>query len=138
MKKLLLSVASVFLFVAASAQQTVILQNSQPQIVQDNNVYSINGIPSSADIGGVEATVVTEMKSRYQGEETHVCRVRLVNHNPFKVTVLYQAGPEKVTGSVVIDPNDYEIRAFGYVQTGYGGAIPTSMFNVFTITRRLQ
>lgn len=130
-------IITTFFIIALNAQQTVVIQNSESQIVKENSNFSINGISSTFDIGGVEACVTTKFASRYQGSEIHKCYVSFRNYNHCSVTVLYQVGSEKTTGSVVLKPSEEKTQAFGTVTTGYGGDIPASTFNVFTITRKL-
>lgn len=125
------------LFDVASQQTVVIQQSSKSSLIENSAEFLINGISSKEDIGGVEAEVASKMKSRFQGEEVHVCFVRLKNFNTFPVTVLYQAGKDKIVGSVVLQVGETKTKDIGYVTTGYGGAISPSMFSVSTITRKL-
>lgn len=131
--------ATIAIVCNVNAQQTVVIQNSEEakKTVGTDGSFYINGISSKEDIGGVQAIVTTKMSSRYQGQEVHKCYVALTNYNNFPVTVLYQAGPNKVTGSLVLETGKTASAEFGRVTTGIGGDIPTEMFSVFTITRRL-
>lgn len=141
MKKLVMIavMATIAIVCNVNAQQTVVIQNSEEakKTVGTDGSFYINGISSALDIGGVQAIVTTKLSSRYQGQEVHKCYVALTNYNDFRVTVLYQAGPNKVTGSLVLEPGKTASAEFGRVTTGLGGDIPTEMFSVFTITRRL-
>lgn len=129
--------ATIAIVCNVNAQQTVVIQNSEEakKAVGTDGSFYINGISSALDIGGVSAIVTTEMSSRSQSQEIHKCYVALTNYNDFRVTVLYQAGPNKVTGSLVLEPGKKAWAEFGRVKTGIGGDIPTEMFSVFTITR---
>lgn len=131
--------ATIAIVCNVNAQQTVVIQNSEEakKTVGTDGSFYINGISSALDIGGVQAIVSTEMSRKSQGQEIHRCYVVLTNYNDFRVTVLYQAGPKKVTGSLVLGPGEKTSAEFGRVTTGYGGDIPTEMFSVFTITRKL-
>lgn len=131
--------ATIAIVCNVNAQQTVVIQNSEEakKTVGTDGSFYINGISSALDIGGVQAVVTTKRSSRSQGQEIHECYVVLINYNDFRVTVLYQAGPKKVTGSLVLEPGEKGAAEFGRVTTGYGGDIPTEMFSVFTITRKL-
>jgi len=100
MKKIFLVLFAIIgCTVTVNAQQTVVLQNQQSSTEQtiNPNIFYINGIPSTQDIGGVEALPA---ESNYKN-----CLL-LKNYNSFRVTVLYQytnaAGI--YTGSVVLRP----------------------------------
>lgn len=139
MKRLLLIIAALtFLGVNAYAQQTVVIQNSQTKQAYDANEFSINGISSRQDIGGVEAFVDCNLSSRYNGTEIHDCIVEIKNYNSFAVTVLYMVGRDKTIGSMVLQPNESKRKLFGTETTGYGGDISAATYSVFTITRKLN
>lgn len=102
MKKfLILFLAIVGFAITANAQNVVIQQNgtttSNTQSA-DPNIFYINGIPSTADIGGVEAQVEDKNQRTY---------LLLTNYRNEAVTVLYyietQTGSER-NGSVVLTP----------------------------------
>lgn len=102
MKKfLILFLAIVGFAITANAQNVVIQQNgtttSNTQSA-DPNIFYINGIPSTADIGGVEAQVEDKNQRTY---------LLLTNYRNEAVTVLYyietQRGSER-NGSVVLTP----------------------------------
>ncbi len=124
MKKIFLALFVIIGSTATvNAQQTVVSQNQQVSTAQttDPNIFYINGIPSTQDIGGVEA-LYKEDRYRY---------LFLKNFNSSKVTVLYQY--EDVdngiyTGSVVLRPNESK-------------RVPTfenhSILRIATITRKL-
>ena len=136
MKKLFVVAVMTLFGFCAHAQQTVILQNSQIQKqATASNEFYINGISSREDIGGVEASVDIERASsslyRYN------CYVCIKNYNNFRVTVLYMAGKDKITGSMVLDPEEEKRSLFGAVETGSVGNISSAMYSVFTITRKL-
>lgn len=140
MKKLIiLAFVTMSCFLGISAQQSVIIQQNgkSENVAKNSGEFFISGISSKLDIGGVEASVMTELLTRYQGEEVHSCFVHIKNYNAFTVTVLYQAGTEKTVGSMVLKPGEYKRQTFGRVTTGLGGAIPSAMYSVSTITRKL-
>ncbi|WP_286008007.1 hypothetical protein [Barnesiella viscericola] len=138
-KSIILVFVMMSCFLGISAQQSVIIQQNgkSENVVKNSGEFFINGISSKVDIGGVEAEVSSTRQSRYQGEEVHLCFVRIKNYNAFTVTVLYQAGKDKTIGSVVLQSGETKSKDIGYVTTGLGGAIPPAMYSVSTITRKL-
>lgn len=128
--------ATIAIVCNVNAQQTVVIQNSEEAkktVGTDGSLY-INGISSKEDIGGVEAEVWTDLK--YSSGMVYNFYVRLINYHDFKVTVLYQAGSAKVTGSVVLEPGEKKDVRFGEAKK-VNGVLPPEMFSVFTITRKL-
>ena len=78
MKQLLFIIAALTVFgFNAYAQQTVVIQNSQTKQAYNSNDFTINGISSRQDIGGVEASVYCKLSSRYSGTEIHDCFVEI-------------------------------------------------------------
>lgn len=127
--------ATIAIVCNVNAQQTVVIQNSEEAkttVGTDRSSY-INGISSALDIGGVEAEVWADLQ--YSGLAYNFY-VRLINYHDFKVTVLYQAGPNKVTGSLVLEPGEQKNVRFGEAKK-VNGVLPPEMFSVFTITRKL-
>lgn len=138
MKQLLFIIAALTVFgFNAYAQQTVVIQNSQTKQAYNSNDFTINGISSRQDIGGVEASVYCKLSSRYSGTEIHDCFVEIKNYNSFSVTVLYMVGRNRTIGSMVLKPNESKSQKFGTESTGYGGDISSATYSVFTITRKL-
>lgn len=80
MKKLLICLLAVIGFIATAEAQTVVVQNNQgaTEQTQDPNIFYINGIPSTQDIGGVEAQPTTDYYAVF------------TNYHSSTVTVLYQ------------------------------------------------
>ena len=129
MKKLFIVAVMTLFGFCAHAQQTVILQNSQNQKeTSTSNEFYINGISSRDDVGGVEASVYIE------NDYLKNCYVYIKNYNNFRVTVLYMAGKDKITGSMVLKPGEEKRSLFGRGGTGNGD---NAMYSVFTITRKL-
>ena len=84
MKKLLICLLAVIGFIATANAQTVVVQNNQggaTEQTQDPNIFYINGIPSTQDIGGVEAQL------KYIN---NYCYTVFTNYHSFPVTVLYR------------------------------------------------
>lgn len=127
-------IATIAIVSNVNAQQTVVIQNSEEakKTVGTDGSFYINGISSKEDIGGVEARVTTN--SWVSGAYFYV---RLINYHDFKVTVLYQAGSAKVTGSVVLEPGEKKDVYYGQATVDVNGVLPPEMFSVFTITRKL-
>lgn len=129
MKKLFIVAVMTLFGFCAHAQQTVILQNSQNQKeTSTSNEFYINGISSRDDVGGVEASVYIE------NDYLKSCYVYIKNYNNFLVTVLYMAGKDKITGSMVLKPGEEKRSLFG---RGGTGNVDNAMYSVFTITRKL-
>lgn len=124
-------IATIAIVCNVNAQQTVVIQNSENAKSTGGGFY-INGISSALDIGGVEATVWSKLT--YQG--TYYFYVRLTNYHDFRVTVLYQAGSDKVTGSMVLKPGEKRDVYFGEAKK-VNGVLPSEMYNVVTITKKL-
>lgn len=132
--------ATIAIVCNVNAQQTVVIQNSEEakETVGTDGSFYINGISSKEDIGGVGATVKTDLVDRYIGVwKLYDCYVSLENYHKFPVTVLYQAGPSKTTGSVVLEPGAKAERKFATVKTGYYDQVDSKWRSVFTITRKL-
>ena len=127
--------ATIAIVCNVNAQQTVVIQNSEEakKTVGTDGSFYINGISSALDIGGVQATVRTKYWGIGSGADFYV---QLINYHDFKVTVLYQAGSAKVTGSVVLEPGETRDVYFGEARS-VNGVLPPEMFSVFTITRKL-
>ena len=125
MKKLLVCLLAVIGFVAAAEAQTVVVQNNQgaTEQTQDPNIFYINGIPSTQDIGGVEA----QPKYKEGGYSYAVFK----NYHSFTVTVLYRVihgnNSQKI-GSLVLSSK--ETKEF-YID--YNSPIQ----EIATITRKL-
>lgn len=133
MKKfLILFLAIVGFAITANAQNVVIQQNgtttSNTQ-TSDPNIFYINGIPSTADIGGVE----TEIK--YPSYDTDNISLILTNYNAETVTVLYYVetsrGSER-SGSVVLKPEQHK-----YVNLAVSVWNNGRISKIATITRKL-
>jgi len=110
--------------ITVNAQQTVVLQNQQTSTEQttDPNIFYINGIPSTQDIGGVEALYEVVDYRSY---------LFLKNYNSSMVTVLYQYEDtynDIFTGSVVLQSNESK-----RIRTYYNRVI----IKIATITRKL-
>lgn len=93
MKKIILVLFAIVGFITTvNAQQTLVLQNNQGSSQQtiDPNIYYIKGIPSTQDIGGVEA--LPDNKDKRD--------IVFTNYNVFTVTVLYEA--EDYDGNVLV------------------------------------
>lgn len=104
MKKLLICLLAVIGFVATADAQTVVVQNNQGgamEQTQDPNIFYINGIPSTQDIGGVEA------QPKYINYDDYYAV--FTNHHSFPVTVLYRViygnGYQKI-GSLVLSSKE--------------------------------
>lgn len=133
--------ATIAIVCNVNAQQTVVIQNSEEakKTVGTDGSFYINGISSKEDIGGVEATVWTDLvdSDNWNMTKHYDCYVSLKNYHKFPVTVLYQAGPSKATGSVVLEPGAKADRKFATVKTGYYDKVDSKWHSVFTITRKL-
>ena len=127
MKKLLICLLAVIGFIATANAQTVVVQNNQggaTEQTQDPNMFYINGIPSTQDIGGVEAKVERRNRNDY---------AVFTNYQSFTVTVLYQVlfgsfkDPAKFSGSFVLTSGETK------------SILVTSdfIYEIATITRKL-
>lgn len=106
MKKfLILFLAIVGFAITANAQNVVIQQNgtttSNTQ-TSDPNILYINGIPSTADIGGVDVQDEWSGPVPYAGYKQTII---FKNYNDFPVTVLYSVitGKKEKIGSIVLE-----------------------------------
>ena len=109
MKKLLICLLAVIGFIATANAQTVVVQNNQggeTEQMQDPNIFYINGIPSTQDIGGVE-TIIERVFDHYDCPYNFYDNfVVFTNYHSYTVTVLYQVivgskGTKKI-GSIVL------------------------------------
>lgn len=127
-------------FVLSTEAQTVVVQKNEitTKQTQDPNIFYINGIPSTQDIGGVDIQTGGETD---EGNSKRYAQFK--NYNSVVVTVLYnittetevtQAGypagsiKKQYTGSIVLKPNEERIIPSGFC----------SKIIVATITRKLQ
>lgn len=130
MKTLFVLLFALTGFIANANAQTVVVQNNKTasEQVQDPNIFYINGIPSTQDIGGVENEAV-DLFFR-DGSGYHVY---FTNYNSSTVTVLYQItfGDKELTriGSVVLKAKE---KKDVLLRTNCSPA------EIATITRRLQ
>ncbi|MDE5799795.1 MAG: hypothetical protein K2H74_02080 [Paramuribaculum sp.] len=133
MKKFLILFLTIVGFtISANAQNVVIQQNgstSSSEQTTDPNIFYINGIPSTADIGGVEA-VAWYPKSNYD-----YVSLKLKNYRAETVTVLYyietSKGAER-NGSIVLAPQ--ETKWVNLETSKYSSGTITT---IATITRKL-
>lgn len=87
-----------------TAQNNVIIQQNTNNTIVHSDEIRINGIPMSADIGGVDI-------SQIQIEGTPMYFVSLTNYNDFIVNVVFQFSygheSDKIfTGTMVLKPNE--------------------------------
>lgn len=131
MKKLFLILVAIVGFITTTEAQNIIVQQSNNQNaghVIDPNVYYINGIPSTLDVGGVEAQRVRVDKKEH---------VRFQNYHSVPVTVVYHVnyrdhynGSEyESTGSVVLKANESRMV--------YISGERYQIYGIATITRKL-
>ena len=108
MKKLLLCLLTMVGFVMSTEAQTVVVQKNETTTnqTQDPNIFYINGIPSTQDIGGVEGqSIRTEIYKQHIEQNVWTEVVQFTNYNPCTVTVLYQiviSEKDRQTGSIVL------------------------------------
>lgn len=132
MKTLFVLLFALTGFIANVNAQTVVVQNNKTasEQVQNPNIFYINGIPSTQDIGGVENEAV-DLLFR-DGSGYHVY---FTNYNSSTVTVLYQItfdgerAPATKIGSVVLKAKE---KKDVLLRTNCSPA------EIATITRRLQ
>ena len=129
MKKLLLCLLTVVGFVMSTEAQTVVVQKNETTTnqTQDPNIFYINGIPSTQDIGGVD----TKAHDGSLDGPVKICNVTFKNYNSATVTVLYSITTSRGTrtGSIVLKPNEEKV---------VHGEYYANVNNVATITRKLQ
>ena len=125
MKKLLICLLAVIGFIATANAQTVVVQNNQggaTEQMQDPNIFYINGIPSTQDIGGVEAL------PKYYSSQAYAV---FTNYHSLPVTVLYRviySGQYQKIGSLVLNSKE--------TKEVYIAHCPT-IYEIATITRKL-
>ena len=127
MRKLLICLLAIIGSITTVEAQTVVVQNNQGKTeqVQDPNIFYINGIPSTQDIGGVEA------QTKYMDGNKYAI---FTNYQSTTVTVLYQLlgtyrdNEYEVIGSVVLKSGETKKVLYDY----YG-----HVTKIATITRKL-
>lgn len=135
MKKLLLCLLTVVGFAMSTEAQTVVVQKNETitKQTQDPNIFYINGIPSTQDIGGIDIEARDGFDGTYSlAKSSQNYNVKFKNYNSVIVTVLYSITTSKGTrtGSIVLKPNEEKVVEENY---NYG-----TVKNVATITRKLQ
>ncbi len=103
-RRLLLSVFLLSAFCRLEAQNIIMqpVQNGQTDVPSDD-MYRINGIPMSEDLGGVDVS-----RGEYVGHSDRYF-LDFKNYNPFPVSVIYELQDEKygtITGSIVLLGNE--------------------------------
>ena len=130
MKKLFVFILSIVSIITTTKAQTIVVQNNDTskEQTQDKNIFYINGIPSTQDIGGID----TKTGGGYNWNGgNHPSYAIFKNYNSVTVTVLYQitTGKGTTTGSIVLKPNEEkEVFSGNY----------SNITDVVTITRKLQ
>lgn len=131
MKKIIVLLLAVIGFVTTAEAQNVVIQTNETSSaqVQDPNIFYINGIPSTQDIGGVDAQA-----EKVDGK----CYVRFINFHSSTVTILYQVtyssyydGYKTITGTIVLGAMG--AKSLFLTNNNYRFEIS----NVATIVRRL-
>lgn len=113
MKKLFIALFILCSFSAFSQNAIIINQtttnNEVSGTTSNSNIFYINGVPSSSDIGGVE--VSTSGNPDPYGNP-YIYHVYFKNYRDYPVTVLYEftVGPSRDesirTGSIIVPAND--------------------------------
>lgn len=103
MKKIIVLLLAVIGFITTAEAQNVVIQTNETTSaqVQDPNIFYINGIPSTQDIGGVDAQIEEKRNETNYYPDQYV---RFINFHSCTVTVLYQltSGNLTKTGTVVL------------------------------------
>lgn len=137
MRKIIVLLLAIICFITTAEAQTVVVQNNETASaqIQDPNIFYINGIPSTQDIGGVD-TRIEYITHDYCPRDNYVI---FKNYHSYTVTVLYEVifnefnslGEVKKTGTVVLEPNGLT----SILISSRNGR--TVIYNIATIVRKL-
>lgn len=135
-KSLYIFLTLVGLSVSANAQNVVIQQNSVTPAEQasDPNLFYINGIPSTLDIGGVDVEIMWDRNR--DGYGVYANTIKFKNFRDFPVSVLYSitiGSGKPRTGTIVLDAKGTKTVNNGNWAFSYEGET-----SVAVIVRKLE
>ena len=142
MKKLLIALVAITGFCFSVNVQNIIIQqdNKKTERTTKTEVDNINGIPFTADIGGVETNVTTFARSHTKmNGSSYEFSLTIKNYNKFSVIVLYKIVDEEekeYSGSIVVLAEEEKSKAITNVNTCFY-CQPEKSFSIKTITRKL-